>query len=172
MKIVSWANISINQFLGLGLIKYLMWHARVDKVAVSGRWKVDNRFASDSVWVEWQSLAKASESRSNNIIRISEEWYHETRTKCHITNVHDSYFLSVSLCFSRKPDSKIPGIRVDGIIQNRRRYTTLKWRAFAWFYVQQCQPEFTVIHTLKGGHAFKETSFLHTCSWRGIAGES
>ena len=49
MKIVSWANISINQFLGLGLIKYLMWHARVDKVAVSGRWKVDNRFASDSV---------------------------------------------------------------------------------------------------------------------------
>ena len=49
MKTVSWPNISINQFLGLGLIKYLMWHARVDKVAVSGRWKVDNRFASDSV---------------------------------------------------------------------------------------------------------------------------
>jgi hypothetical protein len=71
MKIVSWANISINQFLGLGLIKYLMRHARVDKVAVRGRLIID------SLVTQYESsgkvLAKASESRSNNIIRISEE---------------------------------------------------------------------------------------------------
>jgi hypothetical protein len=42
MKTVSWANISINQFLGLGLIKYLMRHARVDKVAVRGRLIIDS----------------------------------------------------------------------------------------------------------------------------------